>query len=105
MNGIFITTELEGALAGRIRTVQERHDPKLAKELPPHLTLVGSSGTGPISPDTPVAALRKAVTDSLPPPNKGRLLQFGHGHLAVEVKTLVLSGLRKGACFNSATAI
>lgn len=61
MNGIFITTELEGSVAARIRAVQERHDPKLARELPPHLTLVGSSGTGSISPDTPVAELRKAV--------------------------------------------
>ncbi|MDA1080560.1 MAG: 2'-5' RNA ligase family protein [Gemmatimonadetes bacterium] len=70
MNGVFITTELEGALATRIRAVQERFDPKLAKELPPHVTLIGSSGAGPIAPDSQVDALRSAIlsiTDAAPP--------------------------------------
>ena len=61
MNGIFITTELDGALATRIRAIQERFDPKLARELPPHVTIVGSSGAGPISPDSTVEALRAAI--------------------------------------------
>ena len=61
MNGIFITAELEGGLAARIRAVQERWDPKLARELPPHVSLMGSSGAGPIAADTPVAALRNAI--------------------------------------------
>ena len=60
MNGIFVTAEPEGGLAARIRAVQERWDPKLAHELPPHLSVIGSSGAGPIAPDTPVAALRAA---------------------------------------------
>lgn len=70
MNGIFITAELEGSLAGRIRAVQGRFDPKLARELPPHVTIIGSSGAGPIVPDTPPEALRAAVlpvTDATPP--------------------------------------
>ena len=61
MNGIFITSELEGGVAARIRAVQERWDPKLARELPPHITLIGSSGAGPISPDSSVAELRGAI--------------------------------------------
>jgi 2'-5' RNA ligase len=61
MNGIFVTAELEGELGARIRAVQQRWDPKLARELPPHITVVGSSGAGPIAPDTPVALLRSAV--------------------------------------------
>lgn len=61
MNGIFITSELEGAAARRIRVLQERWDPKLARELPPHVTLIGSSGAGPIAPDTPLDALRSAI--------------------------------------------
>ncbi|MCX5754610.1 MAG: 2'-5' RNA ligase family protein [Gemmatimonadetes bacterium] len=61
MSGIFITVELESALAGRIRAVQERWDPKLAKELPPHISIIGSSGAGPIAPDTPIAELRAAI--------------------------------------------
>ncbi|HVZ49647.1 MAG TPA: 2'-5' RNA ligase family protein [Gemmatimonadaceae bacterium] len=61
MNGIFVTTELEGAMAARIRALQERFDPRLARELPPHVTLMGSSGAGPVSPDTAVDDLRAAI--------------------------------------------
>lgn len=61
MNGIFITVELEGALGARIRELQTRWDPKLARELPPHVTLIGSSGAGPIAPDVTVAELRSAM--------------------------------------------
>ncbi len=61
VNGIFITIELEGALAARLRAIQLRHDPKLAKEFPPHITIIGSSGAGPIDPSTLVADLRTAV--------------------------------------------
>lgn len=62
MNGIFVTVELEGALAERIRAVQLRHDPKLANEFPPHVTLVGSSGAGPIDPGSTVAELRGCIS-------------------------------------------
>lgn len=61
MNGIFITVELEGAPGARIRELQTRWDPKLARELPPHVTLIGSSGAGPIAPDMTVAELRSAI--------------------------------------------
>jgi 2'-5' RNA ligase len=70
MNGIFITAELPGALASRIHEVQEKHDPRLAREFPPHVTIVGSSGAGPISPDTPREVLERVVrgvTDRLSP--------------------------------------
>ncbi len=61
MNGIFITSELDGLMAQRIRALQERWDPKLARELPPHVTLIGSSGAGPIAPDTPIDVLTGAI--------------------------------------------
>ncbi|MBI3504498.1 MAG: 2'-5' RNA ligase family protein [Proteobacteria bacterium] len=61
MNGIFIVAELEGPIAARIHALQERFDPKLAAELPPHVTVLGSSGAGPIDPDTSVADLRAAI--------------------------------------------
>lgn len=70
MNGIFITVELEGALASRVKAIQEAHDPRLAREFPPHVTLIGSSGAGPIDPATPHDALRRAihgVTDATAP--------------------------------------
>lgn len=60
-NGIFITAELTGPVCAQVRDLQRRFDPKLANELPPHITLLGSSGAGPIAPDTPVATLRIAL--------------------------------------------
>jgi 2'-5' RNA ligase len=61
VNGIFITAELTGAVAAQVRDVQRRFDPRLANELPPHVTLLGSSGAGPIRPDTPREVLRAAL--------------------------------------------
>src|SRR5512133_346097 len=60
-NGIFITAELTGPVCAQVRDLQRRFDPKLANELPPHITLLGSSGAGPIAPDTPVATLRAVL--------------------------------------------
>lgn len=61
VNGIFVTAELEGELGARIRAVQQRFDPRLARELPPHVSLIGSSGAGPIAPDSNVEELRAAI--------------------------------------------
>ena len=61
MNGIYVTVELEGDLATRIHDLQRRWDPRLARELPPHISVLGSSGVGPIPPDTPVPGLRAAI--------------------------------------------
>lgn len=61
MNGIFITTELEGALAERVRALQMEFDPKMARALPPHITVAGSSGVGPLPAETPVALLREKL--------------------------------------------
>ncbi len=61
MSGIFVIAELDGAIGDRVHALQERFDPKLAAEAPPHVTLIGSSGAGPIPPDTPVQALRTAI--------------------------------------------
>src|SRR6185503_16660105 len=59
--GIVILSELHGDLRDQILEIQRRFDPKLAAGLPPHLTLTGSSGMGPIPPKTSVAELRKAL--------------------------------------------
>lgn len=61
MNGIFITTELEGDLAKRIHAWQMEFDSKMARALPPHITLTGSSGAGPLPSDTPVETIRAAL--------------------------------------------
>ena len=59
--GIVILSELHGHLREKILEIQRRFDPKLAAGIPPHLTLTGSSGMGPIPPDTSVDELRAAL--------------------------------------------
>jgi 2'-5' RNA ligase len=59
--GIVILAELEPALRDAILAIQQRFDPKLAKLLPPHVTITGSSGMGPIAASTPIATLRAAL--------------------------------------------
>ncbi len=59
--GIFVIAELGGEAGERIREIQERFDPKLARALPPHITIAGSSGLGPITPRTSAAELRNAL--------------------------------------------
>jgi 2'-5' RNA ligase len=60
--GIFILGELTGPVADEIHAVTRRYDPKLARTRRPHITLAGSSGVGPIPPDTLVAELRHRLT-------------------------------------------
>jgi 2'-5' RNA ligase len=60
-HGIFVLSEIGGALGERIRAVQQRFDPKLARLSPPHVTLAGSSGVGPIVPSTPAERIRDAL--------------------------------------------
>lgn len=60
-SGIFITAELTGPVGAQVRELQRRFDPKMANEWPPHITMLGSSGAGPIRADTPIAALKAAL--------------------------------------------
>ena len=68
--GIFILAELPGDAGEQVRALQQRFDPKLARLTPPHVTLAGSSGVGPIPTDTPVERIREAlepIAASTPP--------------------------------------
>jgi 2'-5' RNA ligase len=68
--GIVIIAALAGAVAERVHEIQERFDARMAAELPPHLTFVGSSGMGPLSVRTAPDVLRAAlgpVAESTPP--------------------------------------
>jgi 2'-5' RNA ligase len=60
--GIIVMSELRGPLAARVRLIQQRFDPRMAAELPPHITIAGSSGMGPISVSTTDDELRTALT-------------------------------------------
>jgi 2'-5' RNA ligase len=59
--GIYIVADLRGEAAERVREIQRRYDPKLAATAPPHVTLTGSSGLGPIDPLTTEMELRAAL--------------------------------------------
>ena len=77
VSGIFITTELEGELAKRIHVYQMQFDPKMGCYLPPHITLIGSSGSGPAPSDTPVATLKEKILP-IAQATAPITLQFGH---------------------------
>ena len=76
--GIIVMSELHGSIAERLREIQLRYDPRMAAELPPHITITGSSGIGPFAPSTtddelhaalvPVAAVTPPFTVRLDPP-------------------------------------
>jgi hypothetical protein len=60
-SGIVLLAELSGPVADRIHELQARFDPRMANELPSHVTLSGSSGMGPIPADTPTSTLRHLI--------------------------------------------
>lgn len=109
VNGIFILAELPDTVGERIRAINERYDPKLARYKPPHITLTGSSGVGPIPAAVGVEELRAAIepiakstdplTLSFQPPQ--RFLQTNiiilpiepHGSIRVLHDRLITSGL------------
>jgi 2'-5' RNA ligase len=59
--GIFVLAPIAGPAASAIQRLQARYDPKLARAFPPHLTLAGSSGVGPIRAGTPTDVIRDAL--------------------------------------------
>lgn len=61
LNGIFVLVELPGDVAERVREINERYDPRLARYRPPHITLTGSSGAGPIPPSVSVEEIREKL--------------------------------------------
>ena len=109
LNGIFILAELPGEVAEKIREINERYDPRLARYKPPHITLTGSSGAGPIPPTIsaeeirdklgPIAAETAPITLAFELPQ--RFLQTdiivlpidSHGPLRVLHDRIVTSGL------------
>jgi len=61
LNGIFILAELPAEIADRVRAINERYDLKLSRYKPPHLTITGSSGVGPIPPSVGVEEMREKL--------------------------------------------
>ncbi|MFI5256974.1 MAG: 2'-5' RNA ligase family protein [Gemmatimonadales bacterium] len=88
-SGIFIIAPIAGAVGEHIARVQAKYDPRLARLGPPHVTLAGSSGMGPIAPDTPIAELRERLAPiagtTAPIP-----LKFGHPTRFMQTEIVVL---------------
>lgn len=61
LNGIFILAELHGEAAEQIAAINARFDRKLAAAKPPHVTVAGSSGVGPIPPSVSAEELEWAL--------------------------------------------
>ncbi len=61
LNGIFILAELTDEIEERIRRINEQYDPRLARYRPPHITLTGSSGAGPIPPFVTTEEMREKL--------------------------------------------
>jgi 2'-5' RNA ligase len=88
-SGIFVIAEIRGPAAKRIRKIQKRFDPRLATEWPPHVTLAGSSGMGPIHAQTSIDELQsrlEVVARATPP----LLLAFGHPIRFMQTNIVVL---------------
>lgn len=60
-NGIFIIAEIGGEAGARVREINERYDPRLARYKAPHVTITGSSGVGPIPPHVTKDELREKL--------------------------------------------
>jgi 2'-5' RNA ligase len=61
-SGIFIIAPIGGEVGARIIDLQRRYDPRLgALGQAPHVTLAGSSGMGPIAPDTTTGELNERL--------------------------------------------
>lgn len=59
--GIFVLVPIDGEAGAQVRAIRAQHDPRLAAMNAPHVTLIGSSGAGPIAPDTPRDVLERVV--------------------------------------------
>jgi 2'-5' RNA ligase len=87
--GIFVVAELGGAVRDRILEVQQWADPRLAAGTPPHITMVGSSGVGPLPLGTPVALMRERIepiTRGTPPIT----MKFERPHRFMQTDIIVL---------------
>ncbi len=87
--GIFVVAELGEPVREKILEVQRWADPRLAAGTPPHITMVGSSGVGPLPLGTSVALLREKIvpiTRETPPIT----MRFERPHRFMQTDIIVL---------------
>jgi 2'-5' RNA ligase len=110
-SGIFVFAPIGGDVGARIAAVARQFDPRLAAlDQAPHVTVAGSSGMGPIAPDTtreeldaaiaPIAASTTPITLRLGRPTRFMQTQIvvlpldPHGPLRTLHERIKTSGLR-----------
>jgi len=110
-SGIFVFAPIGGDVGARIAAVARQYDPRLAAlDQAPHVTVAGSSGMGPIAPDTtreeldatiaPIAASTPPITLRFGRPTRFMQTQIvvlpldPHGPLRTLHERLKTSGLR-----------
>jgi 2'-5' RNA ligase len=86
---IFIIAEISGAVGKRIHEIQKRFDPKLARSAPPHVTIAGSSGIGPVHAGTSVAKIRTALAP-VAAETRAMELRFSAPHRFMQSNIIVL---------------
>jgi 2'-5' RNA ligase len=88
-SGIFVIASIPGPVGERIAELQAEYDPRLTRLGPPHVTIVGSSGMGPIAADISVDELREKLgpiaESSAPIP-----LRFGRPQKFMQTEIVVL---------------
>jgi len=87
--GIYVIAPFQPSLTGLIGDIQARFDLKLSRLMPPHITIVGSSGAGPIAPSTTLDELRAAlapIAATTPP----MALQLGRPMRFMQTEIIVL---------------
>lgn len=87
--GIFVIADIPGAVGERIAALQKEYDPLLTRLGPPHVTITGSSGMGPIAADTSVDELRTKlapIAEMTPPIT----LRFGQPTRFMQTEIVVL---------------
>ena len=88
-SGIFIVAELTGDVRERVLEIQRWADPRLAAGTPPHITLVGSSGVGPMPIDTPVEELGERL-QAIGRTTAPIAVRFGAPHRFMQTDIIVL---------------
>ena len=88
-SGIFVIAPITGPVGERIAEIQATYDPRLARLGPPHVTLAGSSGMGPIAAELSIEELRAQlapIAASTPPIT----LRFGRPTKFMQTEIVVL---------------
>lgn len=88
-SGIFIIAPIPAPVGERIAALQATHDPRLIRLGAPHVTLAGSSGIGPIVPDTTIDELRAAL-DPIARTTAPITLRFGRPTRFMQTEIVVL---------------